>query len=375
MSDILVYVLKIFAYFILVLLLYFFAKFIQKCELTHNFNKKNVLIIIVSILIISILFGIYSVVCTKYPYESDRLNYAFRFQDDRFLESVKTVESPGLYYLEIVLHLFSHDPNILFFTCTFLFVSISLVSYILKDHKKPKELLLLGLSPFYFIYGFIALKQSISIALSFLAYSASTRNKKVLAIISILLAFLFHETALVAILFYIIYVLSKKRKFCLSYLICLALLLLFFPRIANLFTHMLLNIFPTSATQLRAYISASGDFKISYNSLTIFKYIPFYIIALYAIMNRKKMISIKNFSQKTVLFISGCTVMLLSAYMYWMFRFSLYIYPFMISFFVEILDNIGDEKLKKHIYSIILILFFILTLVTLIKYFFNYGGF
>jgi hypothetical protein len=96
-----------------------------------------------AITFLSTLLGIYSVICSKLPYSSDRGNYVTRF--------VNHWDNPwtaGLNWLANFLHLFTNDPKVLFFSVSFLCLFVTLVAYRMFEEAEHQALLLMALSTY-----------------------------------------------------------------------------------------------------------------------------------------------------------------------------------------------------------------------------------
>jgi len=374
MPDYLTYILKILLYFVIVLLLYIAAKIYERYFEAIKNNKKLQCIVLLTIFSFGFLFGSYSVICGKYPYESDRYNYAFRYENDIYLDSVKHTESIGLYYLELFLHIFSHNPNFLFFSCSFLFTIITLTAYILKKERNPKELLFLGISS-YFIFSFYLLKQSIAAALVFLSYTFYLKEKKIASLSLIIAAIFFHESSLIIVPLFFIYRIAKNKRRAIIIILLTSTLIVFFPLLSNFFTKMTITIFPNTIQQLSAYLDENNNFIINYNFLTAIKGLPFYLITTFAILRRKSIQHIHHLRQKIVISIIVSTIIFLSIYMYWMYRFSIYLYPFMAELMIKLAGTTHNRQNSIMIQLLIFGSLATLTFISLIQYYFWYGGF
>lgn len=360
----LVYILKTFFYFYIVWIIYVVSY--------KNGSKKNKFGI-VSIIIISCLIGYYSLICGRIPYAGDRYNYAFRFVSDTYAYFVKT-ESIGLYWLESFLHLFTYNPDVLFFIVAFLYSLITLLAYKYNDKSMPIMLLILGLSS-YISFGFYMLKQCLAIALIALSFSAYSRNKKILFLILNILAICFHESTWIMIPFYLILKLSENRHIRNMIYILFIIFVFFFSQINSVIISVFVHFIPSIGVQLSYYLTSSGSLLTSINLMTALKGLPFYFIFLFSVYKSKLLSNkIENFNKYMMMCFLICIMTILSSYMYWMFRFAIFLY-FPVFIFAGQVFKALDEKKDKTIYLVFLcLILFGLTLRLWLQYYFLYGG-
>lgn len=360
-----IYILKIIYYFSFVFFTYMVSK---------KYYKTNDKLPIIVILFLCMFFGVYSIICGKYPYASDRLNFAFRFESDIYTEFVKN-ESYGLYILESVLHFFTYEPKVLFFTVAFFYMFIILFAYKKCKLMQPYSLLFLLITT-YPIYGLYMLKQALAMAFVTLAFSYY-QEKKIKSLICLIIAILFHEVAWIMIPLFIMMklysrnIISKK----IIYLI-LIIIVLFFSQLNSYLVAVTIKILPSLGYQLKAYLNSSDSSIISGNNLmTIFKGIPFYSIFLYGLLNKNKFLDDRKRYDIYMFwtFILSITI-ILSKYMYWMYRFGLLLY-FPVSIFAF---EIYKKLSKKNDRCIYLLLTYGISLYLSIRlwfqYYFLYGG-
>ncbi|MBR3162061.1 MAG: EpsG family protein [Bacilli bacterium] len=363
-----IYVLKIIIYFILVFFLYFLT--LKSSKIDFNEKKRVKLIIVI---LFCILFGFYSLICGQYPYSSDRGNFAFRFEKDMYLSYVKS-ESYGLFLLEKLLHLISHDPKILFFSVAFIYLFLTLLSYDRVKDKEPFALLIIGLSA-YFSYGFYMLKQCIAIGFIALSFAEYSKKKIKQSIVCIFFAILFHESAWIIIPVYLAMSLNKNNFFKIMSYILLICCALFFSKINIIIINIFSTIVPSLSSQMSIYLDNNGSLQENLNTMTILKGLPFYFILLFGLLNRKQLkYKIEMYDKYMFLtfFVSIATI--LSMFMYWMFRFATYCYFPVFIFSSLILRELENEK-DRSLFSVSLILIlFILTLRMWYQYYFWYGG-
>lgn len=271
-----------------------------------------------SIFILSSLVGWYS--GWIFPLTSDRGNYAFRFTRNYYVDGTY-----GLRWISMFLRKYTDNPQILFFTVSFLCVFITLIA-VNKYEYKSKLLIGLLIASMLFPSTFYLLKQAPAVAFSTLAIPMFFRKKMVTCMVLTFTAILFHETAVILLPLYIVMLGSKKRWIRIIEYISLLVFLIFFRQIA-------IHVLPT--VNLVDYIgSQTSGFEESIlasqgisNLQTTIKGIPIYIITVYAIFKRKHLKThIKDYDKFLLLCCVGSICVLLSAYIYWMFRFAMYCY-------------------------------------------------
>lgn len=146
-----------------------------------------------------------------------------------------------------------------------------------------------------------------------------------------------------------------------------------FPQISSLFVK-LFNNAPGMDGQMDAYIDNSGSIIVDMNFFTILKSLPYYIISMIAVAERKHLRDkIKNYDFLMVLSVFCSIFSILSMYMYWMFRFAMYCYVpcfLLASQFAVLLKEKNARILKITITGVLLILM----IKVLTQYYFIYGG-
>ena len=372
------YILKIFYYFSFVVILYkvaiyFKNKKTEENELNKNGRKNSRMIPLLCIIIFCCFLGYYAIICGSYPYKSDRLNYAFRFADSFYLPAVKA-ESFGLYLFEIFLHIFTYEPKMLFFAVSFLFLFLTLIAYNSSDSATPDVLLLLGLSQ-YFIYSFYLIKQSIAVAFITLSFVMFEKNKKTIAILSIILAICFHESAWIVIPVYLAIYFSKHKTIRVIVYLILIICTIFFKQINQFIVEIATKIVPSLSYQIAGYLNDEGGIVEGNNIVTIFKGLPFYFITVFGFMKRKVLKEkLKNYDKYLFLSVFVSATIILSSYMYWMYRFGIFFYFPAFVLAVNILKEIKDNNEKILFWLGTYVVSFVLVLRLLIQFYFNYGG-
>lgn len=365
MSDIILIV-KMIYYFVFVFGLFLYARYKYKKDKGNKFG-------LVALVFFAILFGVYSVICGP-PGESigDRHNYALRFEDVGYEQIVKD-NSIGLYAVESFLHLFTTSSSVLFFTISVLFFCINIYCYKKLDDATPFYLLLFFLSTIG-IFGLYALKQAMSLTFVNLALTKYFQNKKVWAIVALIIALLFHEAAWVVVPCFILARFCKgsklKQAFIYSVVIVLAVL---FPQISKIFVSVFSHI-PGMSSQIGSYVDDSGSMLIDMNYFTIVKGLPYYIISVVAISCRRYFRNkINNYDFLMVLSVFCSIFSILSMYMYWMFRFAMYCYIACFILASQLALHLQERNGKIFRVAVVGALMFLM-IKLLAQYYFVYGG-
>ena len=136
------------------------------------------------------------------------------------------------------------------------------------------------------------------------------------------------------------------------------------------------TLIPQLLTELQSYIDDTGAMKVSLNIPTTVKGFPFYLITIYGFRRRKEYIaSIRHYDKYMLMSFFVSITILLSAYMYWMWRFGTFFY-FPIFVFASQLASVNKDDKQDRLFSLLLMVslgFF--TLRYLWRIFYIYGGF
>lgn len=363
MSLILENILKISAYFIIIYIL-------QIAIIKMKEKKKYALALLITGII---LFGLYGNLSAPHPYSLDRENYALRFANEVFSNKVKA-SSLGLYYVEKVLHIFTYNPEVLFFTVAFLYILITLKAY--KEYECDSKVFFILMLTSYGLYGFYMYKQCFAVALASLSFAYFTKKKYTKSIITLILAMTFHEAAWIVGLIFVCLIATKKSKLLRTIVyILMMLFVIFYAQINQNIIKTMIGISPSLGIQLEEYLSDEGGMIIDYNYFTIIKGMPFYMITLYGIIYRKKyMNEIENYDYYLFISIFTSLTIMLSLYMYWLWRFGTFFYLPSIVFFINLYNKNKDKKIDKNYCLMIKLVFLVLMLKLLIQYYYIYGG-
>lgn len=374
------YSLKILAYIVFIIITYVITNYsyrrsnrsitLQSHNSSYiNFRNNKQRIGWLAIIFLSALIGLYSNIYSKYPYTSDRGNYAIRFVnqwDDPW--------TPGLNLLADFLHIFTNEPKVLFFTVSFLCLFVTLIAYRIFDEAEPQALLLMSMST-YCIYSFYLLKQGPSIAFAAISLAALFKKKWLLSIALLIIAITFHEAALILIPLYIVLLGAKKRLMRIFEYIVLILSVIFFSVASSVATEFIRQWLPNLTEQVSGYVDEGGNIVQSFNFLTILKGFPYYVITFYGLWKRPLLKDkIKNYDRFLVLSTFASAVIIMSAYMYWIWRFAAYCY-FPMFIFASLILRESAGKERQIFYLLVGGTLFLFTIRYLFQMFFLYGGF
>ena len=375
-----IYILKILYYFAFVFLLYGLAKNASYqrriifsaggLALGQKDNEHRMLLR--SVLFLCVLVGIYGIICGTVPYSADRGNYALRFANDGYLMNVKS-NSVGLYWIEVVLHLFTYDPRWLFFTIPFLSLLLTLIAYNKIPETTPESLLFLGLSSYY-VFSFYAFKQAPAVAFVALAFAFFFKGKKLSSALFLAVAICFHESSWIMLPVFIAMVGFKSKAIRGLTYSCLLASVLFFPQVSRYVTNIVSSVSGMDA-QISGYLDETGAIREHLNYLTAVKGVPYYFISVVALIKRPVLKGrIDNYDKYLLLSCFTSVTVLLSTFMYWMWRFGTYCY-FPVFVFASLIyremDSFREKQQFKYCLGFLLGFF---TLRSLCQYYFIYGG-
>lgn len=377
----LTYSLKIVLYMIFIIIVFFIAKrdsekekIIKNYKLNGskiiiNSNKSSMNFSKLGIIVCSVIFGLYSVIVSVKPYASDRGYYVALFGN----HSLEYQLTKGYAFFTKIIYCISDNPDFLFFSVGFIIMLMALTLYRKYEHSNYLGLLLLLFS-LYFIYTFHLLKQGIAIALGAFCITNIINKKFAKAVIYGVISVLFHESALILIMISMVLIGAKSKFLRFVEYFTLIIFTVGFAVFAQRFSNIIGILSPSLNIELGEYFN-----KLSLSSAgfsTAVKGLPVYIITIIAIIKRKQLQNlIKNYNNYMILACFTSFTYLLTAYMYWMYRFGLYSMFFVCMFFGQILENLSNKKEKIFYIFTVYGLTFFLTLRYLFQMFFHFGGF
>lgn len=320
-------------------------------------------------ILLSFLLGVFAVICSPDGYKLDRKYYAARFEDgylDQLPKAMQVVYS--------ILRTVTADPNVLFFTVSFFCLFITLVAYRQTNGATSQTITLLVLSD-YCLLSLYLIKQAPSIAIATLSIAMLLKKKYLGAIGFLLIAVFFHESALVLFPLYLILIGSERRWVRVLEYCFLGLCVIAFSFVSSHALSFVREFIPELYEEIKGFLGSDGNIVQNFNFLTAIKGFPYYFITIYGLVNRKKFIEvIKNYDKYLVLCVFASTMIILSSYMYWMWRFGVYCYFHMYIFYSFLVKH-SDRKNKGLLMFVVLGSSAFLTFRYLYQIFFLYGGF
>ncbi len=328
---------------------------------------------VVIVILFCVAIGYYSIICGQVPFSADRGNFALRFSSDTYLDVVKN-GSVGLYLLERALHLFTYNPNILFFTIAALCMGLNLIAYNYYPQANPEALLFMMLSN-YCTLSFFLLKQAVAISLMGISIVAFVRKKRFTQLLFLALAILFHEAAWIIVPMYIALDNGNKTSVRVMSYLLFAVSMVFFSDITRIFVTVF-NHIPGLEGQISLYLDESGSIATDSNYLTILKSFPYGIIAFVGIKKRKEIRDeIERYDAFLLMSVFSFVSIVLSGYMYWMWRFGAFCYLPSFIFASNVFRRINNHGTRTLLYLLTFLSFGLITLRALCQYYFIYGGF
>lgn len=355
-------IVKIVLYFVLVFSMYLYLKSKNK----KGINKFSIF----AIILFSLLFGLYSVISGNL---SDRMRYG-NFFSNSIYDYIIQRDSLGLFSLYKLLHIFTFDRYVLFFCVSFLFCLISMIAYNNSKSIRPLAFLLLGISN-YFVWGLMAFKQCLSVAFMALSWTYYLKDKNKKYILFLIISILFHESALIMIPIIIcLNTLNRSKLLGIPLYFGLILSIVFFNQISN-FIFSLASKIPELEFQMSSYFDEYGSIQNELNIFTVFKGLPFLLIAFYGFIKKPSLEKNIDHYDKYLFITFVCSVtFVLSLYMYWMWRFGMFLLFPTFSFFSQILDKYKNGKDNKYIFAAVVLLLLFITTRYFIQCYFTYGG-
>lgn len=363
MENLVIALFKIFLYYVVVFFTYYVAK---------SYEKKSAKIPMHMKIIICFLFVGYLYLATAVPYVMDKRIYALKYSNDIYLNQVYD-DSIGLWVITKILHIFSYNPMFLFSVVIFAFMYLTLVSYEKIEDADSFTLLLLLLSEYPF-FGFYQIKQCLALGFVSLGFAYYLNKKRYASFICFIIGILFHETALIVFPVLLVMKGSKKKIIRLLEYLLLFITCIFFAKISSFILSIISTLFPSLYSNWNIYLK--GNYIISnLNFMTTLKGLPFYIMVfLFLILGIANKSKIENSNKYLILSVFNCFFIILSGYMYWMFRFGSYFYLFNCIVGSLVYKNIAIESNKKIYCFTVLTTFIILGIKLWLQYYLIYGG-
>lgn len=318
------------------------------------------------IVVLSVLFGIYSVSVSANPYTRDRNNYTIRF-----VGNWKDPWTPGLNLLARFLHLFTNDERYLFFAISFLCAFLALVAYKTCRIGNRNAVLLLLCSQFL-LFSFAGFKQAPANSLGAIAIILFIQNRYILSIIPLVLAVLFHESAYIVIIMMGVCFNSKHRLVRYAFYLLLLLSLMFYSDFVRALSAILDKTVPNLAEEGVPYLESTTLESVA----TSVKGFPFYLLSYYAIRNRKEFCeSVPKYDSYMILSVATCSFLLFSMRSYWLHRLAYYFYIPLFSFASEIYELDTDRRRANSFLFMLVIPMALITIRYILLTFLRFGGF
>ena len=338
----------------------------------HNFNKKLYLWIAFSLLFFlsafrSIEIGndtSYYVNMYKYYGNSSNfvsISYLFSFEN-----IINSRIEPGYVLLNMVLNIFSKE-YILLFIVTSLFILGTWKKHIQKNSEIVWLSVLLFFNLRFFYFTLSGLRQAIAMSIILISYEHLKKRNLKLFVMQVLIASVFHLSALV---FLIAYPLTKWKinfKIVGIYFLIASLGYLSFDKILNL----LLPIFP----KYQMYLSSSyldGNIR----TMSIMNFLIAFVISIFGMITTKKIYKYskslynkdENFDEINVLnniVLVSAVVAFISIKASIIGRFHIYFFMFTVIYIPKALKLIKNNDLRTLMTFIIVILFILYNLIIL----------
>lgn len=331
-------------------------------------NESILSMDVFQMLIISFAFGLYSIYITAPELTHDRQNYAFSFRIERKL-------TPAMNIIFDMIRKVTDNPKVIFFFISFLMLFLLLVACKVNRSFRPRAFLLMAVSNLL-IFSYNGLKQAPAIGFIAIAVSLLLSKRYFLSVGCAIIAILFHESALIFFPILLLLLGAKKRWIrMVEYAGCLFFLIAF-PKMTQIVVDILKVSGISVIEEMGGYLDATGGIAVDVNIWTAFKGIPYYLIAIFGIVCRKKMKKeIENYDKYLVMSVFTANVYMLSIYMYFMWRFAIYFYFFDFVFAAQLIDKCKYKKLASSFYYLMLIILGFVSFRYYMQYFISYGGF
>lgn len=332
-------------------ILIYFVLSLMTCFIYEKNKKNGKKISLTKIIIISVLFTLYNVLCTYFSIRTvgDRANYAYEFMGYR-------ATSVGLSFVFNIIKIFTMDVRILYYAITFFCCFITFFCCF-RDKDTNKYALYFLLATDFVFFTFVALKQCFVCAFATLIYyiinNSKSRFKYVICALLIYISCLFHSTGFILIPIVILLFIYDKKRINLPILFfSVMLLLVFFNPLLSLLSSFLGRYVPALSGKINDYFYTTGLYTES--KLVFVKGLPFYLISIIATVKRKIFSKdIKNYDKLVFMSYVGSISYFISIVSYWMYRITnLFYFPISVLFGI-IMKNENNPK-NKLLYFVII---------------------
>ncbi len=349
---------------------------IAKKDYKRFIKNKGPKLTIISVIIISLLYGLFNIIATKTSsvIGGDRQNYIYDYT------GVRSSSSDGLNLVISFFNIFTNDYLVFFYASTIIVVFITLLAYRISEHTTPKTLLFL-LCTQYVSFTLSVLKQSYANAFAALSISVALNEKttknKILCAIFVYLSILFHHTAFILIPICIILCKKQRKRSLYFYLTAIILFIIFLEPILTITSNISSHIAPVISVKINSYLleNATESGLRPENLTTAIKGIPFYVLTIAGFMSRKKLLK-EQTRYDDLLFL--CSILsvsyLLTVFNGWIYRFS-YIFLLSAGMLYTYIRSTLNKKTNICIFSILTIgILSYLTIRYIALSFLLYGG-
>ncbi len=301
-------------------------------------NFKQIYIVLGAAL--CMLYDLY-ITLTSVSMGGDRTNYLYDFLGYR------RILTPGLQLLVDVFRLFSDNFTVFLLLVCFICIALTLYAYRIYKHATPIAIFLL-LSTQYLFSTFVNLKQCFANAFAALFFAVlfemRGRKRDIWCIVLMVLACLFHQTAIILLPIYLV-CRGKNRKPINLILLLSFVALLFLDKLAVLAASILSPIVPSISAKIMEYFGslsgAGGD------AITLLKGFPYYIILAVGIRKRKKLMGkIENYDNYLLICLIMVLTQLAGLWSYWLPRLQYFLYLPVFVLFGQMLALEGSRKTR-----------------------------
>jgi len=338
-------IMGIFIYFIIYATVIFLSSISRKVK-----NKTcRSLLVLLCIVILSMFGGLrdYSVGTDVTVYGLNTFSASLNFNN--FVDYINTIDMEPLFLL---LNYGVSRLTSNYHVCMFIFqlVTNTLIFKIAYDNQKECSFTLM-ICVFLFVWynsTFNILRQSIAILIMLYSYKFIKQEKNVPFICCLIVAFLFHKSALICLTYPVIYKISKNKNQILSLLILTIIMLFLFNNVSNMIQ--LVNI---SAFDKYEYYVLTEKTNLNLLYFTV-KCLIFIVISIFCIVLKKN----EEETMKDLLFFELFDVLfyLLSNFVLYGYRVSYYFLPFLILLIPNIYSRIRIKQNRIFFISLIIIL-------------------
>ena len=368
------------------LLIYITIALSSVCLVVHDYRKYQMhnaeiclqntrrKISYITIVVIVILFSLYNMYVTIHSpnYGGDRINYV------AYYNGVKSLEESALVYVINFFNNMGLDYKVLFYFTTFFLVSCLLIAYKISVDALPSAFMFIVVSQ-YILISFTALKQTYAIAFAtlFFALVLTYGNARISIweIVMIVLAILFHPSAFLLILIYIMIKMRKNTQRLAILFLCLIVITIFMEPIMIKAASFLNPIIPGLAAKISSYFGSARTVIRESSSFAILKGTSLFFIAIYGSLKRKYLVNkIRNYDNYLILSWIAAFCYIMGVYNQWLSR-AVYLFIFPVYIFWGLLLRYVRIPTNKFFYYCITFAFTALvTYREIALVYINWGG-